>query len=134
LPSLVRAGLLGQITQTVEGWQADWSANTGLQTAMCNSHQEAIVHIVKSATGGLRFHNLRHSYATWLITKGVPVNVVQKAMGHEQTSTTLDIYTHAPDDYESHVAKAFKDPAVFLLYPEADEAAELHERDLGHSL
>ena len=30
------------------------------------------------------FHDLRHSYATWLVTDGVPVNIVQKAMGHDQ--------------------------------------------------
>ncbi len=34
----------------------------------------------------LRFHDLRHSYATWLVSEGVPVNDVAKVMGHEQTS------------------------------------------------
>jgi hypothetical protein len=29
----------------------------------------------------------------------VPVNVVQRVMGHEQASTTLNRYTHTPDDY-----------------------------------
>ena len=67
---------------------------------MCNSHQVAIGYIANKALGALRFHDLRHSYATWLVSEGVPVNVVRKVMGHEQTSTTLDIYTHAPDDYE----------------------------------
>jgi integrase len=38
----------------------------------------------------LRFHDLRHSYATWLVDDGVPVNMVQKVMGHERSSTTLD--------------------------------------------
>jgi hypothetical protein len=68
------------------------------------------------------------------VTSGVPVNVVRKVMGHEQTSTTLDIYTHAPDDYEQHVLKASEGPAVFLLYPEADGTEEEHEGDVGHIL
>jgi integrase len=42
------------------------------------------------------FHDLRHCYATWLISEGVPVNVVQAVMGHEQASTTLNRYTHVP--------------------------------------
>ncbi|MFG3691174.1 tyrosine-type recombinase/integrase [Micromonospora sp. NPDC047740] len=44
---------------------------------------------------GLRFHDLRHSYATWLVSDGVPINDVAKVMGHEQTSTTLNRYTHS---------------------------------------
>ena len=42
---------------------------------------------------GLRFRDLRHSYATWLVSDGVPINVVSRLMGHEQISTTLDRYT-----------------------------------------
>jgi integrase len=45
----------------------------------------------------LRFHDLRHSYATWLVDDGVPVNVVQRVMGHERSSTTLDLYTRRSD-------------------------------------
>ncbi|MGF1661102.1 MAG: tyrosine-type recombinase/integrase [Kineosporiaceae bacterium] len=52
---------------------------------------------------GLRFHDLRHSYATWLVSDGVPVNVVQRLMGHESASTTLNRYVHAPDDYDERV-------------------------------
>jgi integrase len=58
------------------------------------------------------------------VTEGLTVNVVRKVLGHEQASTTLDIYTHAPDDYEQHVLKALGGPAVFLLYSEAEEAGE----------
>lgn len=63
----------------------------------------------------MRFHDLRHSYATWLVSDGVPVNVVQKVMGHEQASTTLNRYTHAPDDYEARVREAFGASADYPL-------------------
>ncbi len=59
----------------------------------------------------LTFHKLRHCYATWLITEGVPVNVVQAALGHERASTTLDRYTHRPRDYEDRLRTALTDPA-----------------------
>ncbi len=39
-------------------------------------------------------HEFRHSYATRMITKKKPINLVSKSMGHSNISTTLDIYTH----------------------------------------
>jgi len=45
----------------------------------------------------LRFHDLRHSYATWLVDDGVPVNMVQRVMGHERSATTLDLHTRRSD-------------------------------------
>ncbi|MET8201135.1 tyrosine-type recombinase/integrase [Micromonospora taraxaci] len=51
----------------------------------------------------LRFHDLRHSYATWPVSVGVPINDVAKVMGHEQTSTTLDRYTHSTRDRDARV-------------------------------
>ncbi len=43
---------------------------------------------------GLRFHDLRHTYATMLLRAGVHPKVVQELLGHEHISTTLDTYTH----------------------------------------
>jgi integrase len=67
--------------------------------------------------GGLRYHDLRHSYATWLVSDGVPLNVVQRVMGHEQATTTLNRYTHTPDDYGQRVRAAFDGSAPFSLPP-----------------
>jgi integrase len=68
----------------------------------------------------LRFHDLRHSYATWLISDGVPVNVVSRLLGHEQITTTLNRYTHDARDYaDQRVRDVFGDPpADDLLTPE----------------
>ncbi len=55
----------------------------------------------------LRFHDLRHSYATWLVSDGVPINDVARVMGHEQTSTTLDRYTHSTSDRDRRVLASF---------------------------
>jgi integrase len=55
----------------------------------------------------LRFHDLRHSYATWLVSEGVPINDVARVMGHEQTSTTLDRYAHSTRDRDRRVLAAF---------------------------
>jgi len=41
------------------------------------------------------------------------VNVVQRVMGHQQASTTLNLYTHAPNDYDDRVRSFFDSPADF---------------------
>ena len=65
----------------------------------------------------LRFHDLRHSYATWLVSDGMPPNIVQRIMGHEDVTTTLSIYTDVPADYVDRVDGVFVDPPL----PEEDE-------------
>jgi integrase len=68
----------------------------------------AVLHVARNQAGGLRFHDLRHSYATWLVDDGVPVNMVQRVLGHERSSTTLDLYTRRTDD-PSRVLRALDD-------------------------
>lgn len=40
----------------------------------------------------LRFHDLRHTYATYLLSNGVPVKYVQEQLGHSTARMTLDTY------------------------------------------
>ena len=47
-------------------------------------------------------------YATWLISDGVPVNIVQKLLGHSRASVTLDRYTHEATDYFEQVRQALE--------------------------
>lgn len=42
----------------------------------------------------IRFHDLRHSAATLLLTEGVHPKVVQELLGHSQISMTMDVYSH----------------------------------------
>jgi len=41
----------------------------------------------------LHFHSMRHSFATHLVKKGVPLFAIQKLLGHS-TSKTTEIYSH----------------------------------------
>lgn len=113
-PSLVRAGLLGQVAEVGPyRWRATWRDSAGAEwSAEFTTERDAVAHVTQKAAGGLRFHDLRHSYATWLVSRGVPVNDVQKALGHERASTTLDRYTHPSGDAGRRVLEAFADDSL----------------------
>jgi integrase len=46
-----------------------------------------------------RVHDLRHAHASTLVAAGVPLNVVQRRLGHEKITTTVDRYSHLAPDY-----------------------------------
>ncbi|WFE27791.1 site-specific integrase [Solwaraspora sp. WMMD791] len=119
-PSLVRAGLLGRIDRMGHfKWRATWVDSEGIEwTAEFTTERDAIAHVAKLAPGGLRFHDLRHSYATELVSRGVPVNDVQAVMGHEKPSTTLNLYTHQSDGRDKRIREAFADDPLTAEGPE----------------
>ena len=45
-------------------------------------------------------HSFRHTVATQTITNGVDIKTVSSFLGHSQTSTTLNIYTHITDEMQ----------------------------------
>jgi integrase len=54
-------------------------------------------------------HSLRHSHASILLSKGVPVPVVSQRLGHADQNITLSIYSHAlPADMKA-AAKIWND-------------------------
>lgn len=54
-----------------------WTDREGSeQTSVFDNERDAVVHVATRAAGGLRFHDLRHCYATWLVSAGVPVTMM----------------------------------------------------------
>lgn len=47
----------------------------------------------------IRFHDLRHAYATHAHNSGMPVKCLSKSLGHHSVVTTLDNYVHIDDKY-----------------------------------
>lgn len=47
---------------------------------------------------GLRFHDLRHSAASFMAAQGVHMSATQAILGHSQVTTTAQIYTHVQID------------------------------------
>lgn len=57
----------------------------------------------------IRFHDLRHTAASLMLSNGIPVNVVSNRLGHSQPSTTLDIYAHLFSETQAEAARIIDD-------------------------
>jgi hypothetical protein len=91
--------MLGEVVPVAGGFEAGWTDEAGAShTERHPTYAQAVQHVARHQAGGLRFHDLRHSYATWLVDDGGPPNMVQRVMGHERSSTTLDLYTGRTDN------------------------------------
>ena len=57
----------------------------------------------------LRFHDLRHTFATLMLKGGEHPKVVQEMMGHATISCTLDTYSHVLPDMQDKAAARLGD-------------------------
>ena len=58
----------------------------------------------------IRFHDLRHTFATHALTSGVDAKTLSGILGHTSASFTLDTYTHVTPDMQqeaSHIVGGF---------------------------
>ena len=60
----------------------------------------------------IRFHDLRHTYASLLIDQGENIKYVQNQMGHASIKVTLDTYGHLMKDVNKEAASRLGD-AIF---------------------
>ena len=58
-------------------------------------------------------HQFRHSYATYLLSNGVPLNVVSKMLGHSNTQVTSSVYVQHDLSQEKRVLKTLNSVHFF---------------------
>jgi integrase len=63
----------------------------------------------KASLPHLRFHDLRHTCATLLLSKNIHPKYVQELLGHATVSITLDTYSHVLPGMGNQVADAMED-------------------------
>lgn len=72
------------------------------------------------ALGHVRFHDLRHTHAAWLVAANEHPKLIQSRLGHAAITTTLDTYGHLMDGLDEDAAdrldEAFQTARVPLSY------------------
>lgn len=58
----------------------------------------------KAGLPDIRFHDLRHTFATHALTSGVDIKTLSTIIGHISSETTLNIYTHITDNMQRSAA------------------------------
>ena len=61
----------------------------------------------------ITFHGLRHSCASLLLSKGIPMKEIQDWLGHSTYSTTANIYAHLEKDTKNKSANVLSNTLTF---------------------
>jgi integrase len=70
-----------------------------------------------------RWHDLRHTFASWLVQDGVPLDRVSKLMGHKSLTMTMRYAHLAPNQLREDVALLTKNSTPVAPEPQRTERA-----------
>ena len=72
--------------------------------------RSAEILFAKAGVNWQGFHAFRHSYATRMMEKNIPVKAISDLLGHNNIGTTMNIYSHTTNDFKKEcVKKIFED-------------------------
>lgn len=75
---------------------------------LCTDSSKVLFRIARDSCGiHFKYHNLRHTHASWLAEHNIPAIVVKKRLGHTKEETTLKYY--------QHITKGMKDDLLCKL-------------------
>jgi integrase len=63
--------------------------------------------ISRSGLKAIRFHDLRHTHASLMLTQGIHPKIVQERLGHASIQMTLDTYSHIAPGLQQAAAESF---------------------------
>ena len=87
-----------------------FTTDTGAPIIPSNLRQRSFTPLLKRAgLPHMRFHDLRHTCATLLLSRGVHPKFVQELLGHATIAITLDTYSHVMPSMGDATAKAMED-------------------------
>jgi integrase len=59
----------------------------------------------KAGLPAIRFHDLRHTAATLMLSRGIHPKIVAEMLGHATVAITLDVYSHVTQDMQREAAR-----------------------------
>ena len=69
----------------------------------------------------VRFHDLRHTFATMSLENGMDVKTLSAIIGHVSAATTLDVYTHVTNEMQQKAARSIDQGIAGIEPPESLE-------------
>ncbi len=88
---------LEQRLKVGEAWQESDLVFTGLEGGYLNPRYLVKLFsrlLTEAGLPHIRFHDLRHSAATLLLSMGVEMKVIREILGHSNIGMTADVYSH----------------------------------------
>ena len=71
--------------------------------------------LAQAGLPSIRFHDLRHTFATRALASGVDAKTLSGILGHTKASFTLDTYTHVTGDMQRRAAEIVGDFMTEML-------------------
>ena len=95
----------GQIKELVRGSEWVFPSPTGGPMS-----PDSVLHMLqrvlkRAGLPRIRFHDLRHTFATMALQNGVDVKTVSSMLGHYSAGFTLDTYAHVTTDAQLKAAQ-----------------------------
>jgi integrase len=100
---------LATVKQRISEWV--FPSRNGTPLSVHNVHNRSWKPLLKCAglPASTRMHDLRHTCATLLLSKGVPVKVVSEMLGHGDVAITLAVYQSVLPHMQESAARAMED-------------------------
>ena len=104
---------LGEIDRAGDSWRENglvFATEVGTSLNRHNLTQRSFRPLLaKAGLPQIRFHDLRHTCATLLLSRGVHAKFVQELLGHSTIAITLDTFSHVLPQMGSSTADAMDD-------------------------
>ena len=91
--------------QAVSEWVFPYYANPSEPINPNSAYQKLKRILSKAQLPSIRFHDLRHTFATMAIENGMDIKTLSGMIGHRSAETTLNIYSHITDTMREHAAE-----------------------------
>ena len=104
LPQSIVELLRQRKKRAVSQWIFPQPASPELPMSPDSAYRRLKVLLKQAGLPNIRFHDLRHTFATHALTSGVDAKTLSGILGHTNASFTLDTYTHVTADMQQQAS------------------------------
>ena len=105
LPESVAALLRARKKNSISQWIFPQPASPELPVNPGTAYRRLKTLLEEAGLPSIRFHDLRHTFATLALQNGMDVKTLSAMLGHVSAATTLDIYTHSTSEMQHAAAR-----------------------------